>query len=367
MNEILLIRPSALAGESFYWLLQRGELLISQGFCDALPKSRPAQWFNVKQTGLLLPSADITFREVNVTSRKLPPLSWLVEESVPAQSGDMHWSLLNFTYPQATLAGCDKLLLLTWIERFQLFGFRIEFAVVDGLLLPWQTDELTLYAVEGNWWVRYKRYQALSIENHLLDPVLKRLPDAKLQYNEQFADDTAKMLAFLAPAVKESNINLLNDSGVQPESPWLKKVKYTTLGIISAAVLLLLLLPLFSAWRDHVARIKSDEKVLALWHTYILQPPVETDPASTFLQRTYADPLSFDTQIHLIDKLLSKSPILQLQGIEFQRQPWMLKLYLEPISESILLPIIESSRDLYDFSLSYGDSNNVILTAGRHP
>lgn len=366
MKERLLIRPTTLGSSGFHWLVLRQKQVISQGYCESFPDTRAEQWQAITQVWLLVPVADVTFREVTLSSRKLPPLAWLVEDALPAQGREVHWAIVNRSGTQATLVGCDSLQLIDWITRLQAIDLYPTHAFPDGLLLPWQPDNITLYAVEDQWWVRFKPWQALCVEHTLLMPVLQRLPLPPPGFNEQFAADKAGMLAFIAPHAADSRVNMLKGLACVHRTPLvLKQIKRATVGLLSVAILSLLLLPLFTGWQEHAARIESEQVLLATWRAYIPTPPPNANPGDAFLTLKQAIPHGFIADVRQVDALLKQTPDVSLQRIEFHREPDSLTLHLSSASDTALETLIQNSRPRFDFIVVKRTAQSVILRTGK--
>lgn len=358
------MRPMALNQERVDWLVLRQHKALCSGEHAAFPHTRPAEWQGVSQVWLLVPACDVVFRRLSFSGRKLPPLSWLVEETLAGDADQLHWRMLQRSESTVSVMGANREQLTTWLTRCSQQGLAVTRVIPDALLLPWQNDSLTLYSCRSQWWVRHAQNQALITEAAWLPQVLAHFGDTPRNITETFAQNMPELLAHLAPFARASKINLLPGLiNVQVGARWLPWLKKGTLLALTLGLLLLIGLPVYQGYSWQQARLVSARGLLSIWHHYFLDEPADSNVAYWFMQRKPSAARTLTTELLALNSQLKMQPELQIQQLRFQEYPTRMELSFTNPPPEALQQFIAASQAMFAFKVdaARGTPEQVVL------
>ena len=265
MSEYLIVRLSNNNHAEKPWLVwseSQQEVIASGALSADQTVNDIASYAPTRQTIVLLNSADVLFKSVNIPAggaRQFESmLPYLVEDDVAQDVDSLHFTILAKQGQIAQVAGVDKKWLGRELDALNQAGFNVSKVVPDALALP-DVDGIAAVELAGQWLLKKQPYQALSIESDWLAMIAQSqwvkqadqwlaleafspLPQLSLAAEQDWHQGEPQLvMQLLGRQAIFSQVNLLTGH-FKPKSTAIRHLKTWRKAAIAAAVLLSVLL-----------------------------------------------------------------------------------------------------------------------------
>ncbi len=179
MSEQLVVRLGSESRQSIHWLVWstvESEIIASGVLTNAAELIELKSHAGGRSIIALVPSCDITFKEVELPGRSnkqlLNALPYMLEQELSSDIDKLHFSVLGKianTVSVAVLAHDKMLQWQSWLSDAELV---CEQFIPDVLTLPYSDESWSAIELDGQWLIRQTRTQGICIETALLGFVL---------------------------------------------------------------------------------------------------------------------------------------------------------------------------------------------------
>ncbi|QUM82507.1 type II secretion system protein GspL [Moritella sp. 5] len=179
MSEQLVVRLGSESRQAIHWLVWstvESEIIASGVLTSAAELIELKSRAGGRPIIALVPSCDITFKEVELPGRSnkqlLNALPYMLEQELSSDIDKLHFSVLSKTANTVSVAviAHDKMQQWqSWLSDAELVCTQI---IPDALTLPYSEDSWSAIELDGQWLIRQTRTQGMCIETALLGFVL---------------------------------------------------------------------------------------------------------------------------------------------------------------------------------------------------
>ncbi|WP_392340432.1 type II secretion system protein GspL [Moritella marina] len=179
MSEQLVVRLGSESRQTIHWLVwstAEREIIASGILASAEHLIELKSHAGGRAVIALLPSCDITFKDVELPGRSnkqlLNALPYMLEQELSSDIDKLHFSVLDKvanTVSVAIVAHEKMQLWQSWLADAELI---CEQYIPDALALPYSENHWSAIELDGQWLIRQTPTQGLCIESELLEFVL---------------------------------------------------------------------------------------------------------------------------------------------------------------------------------------------------
>ncbi|HCU6569237.1 TPA: type II secretion system protein GspL, partial [Escherichia coli] len=103
-------------------------------------------------------------------------LQWLAEETLPDNTQDWHWTVVDKQNESVEVIGIQSEKLGRYLERLHTAGLNVTRVLPDGCYLPWEVDSWTLVNQQTSWLIRSAAHAFNELDEHWLQHLAAQFP-----------------------------------------------------------------------------------------------------------------------------------------------------------------------------------------------
>lgn len=185
MSEQLVVRLGSDSSQEIHWLVWSAteqEIIASGILADAEGLNELKERAGGRPVIALLPSCDISFKQVELPSRStkqlLTALPYMLEEELSSDVDNLHFSILEKQGNQVTVAIVSHDKMRLWQSWLRDADLSYQQFIPDVLTLPLQQHGWSAVQLGQQWLVRQGKTQGICVESDLLALTLGKPVDS---------------------------------------------------------------------------------------------------------------------------------------------------------------------------------------------
>lgn len=347
MSEFLTVRLSSQKEATIPWLVWSSvqQEIIASGEVQGWEQLEQLRSYAEQRiTLLLIASSDVVLNQVEIpagANRQLESMiPYLIEDDVAQDVDDMHFCVLKKSGHVADVAGIDRQLLKSLLDKFASIGIDVKQVIPDVLAVP-QREGLTALQIGNDWLIRKGEYHGICIESDWLAlfsrcewvkeeggylPLIAYTPLPKLSLDDDQQWEfipSPLVMQLLTQQALQSRINLLTGR-FRTKSAWFKYWQIWKKTAMAAAVLVAVLighnlLEIYRLEQQAQAYRAESERIVRT-----IRPDRQKIPTVSYLKRLINDELNAlqagtnrGSVLEWFSQLPSALDSVQLQSIKF--------------------------------------------------
>ena len=180
-ESLMVIRSSSTLRKHWEWMTFSADSVSSvHTLTDDLPLESLADQPGAGNVHLLIPPEGLLYRSLTLPNAKYKltaqTLQWLAEETLPDNTQDWHWTVVDKQNESVEVIGIQSEKLSCYLERLHTAGLNVTRVLPDGCYLPWEVDSWTLVNQQTSWLIRSAAHAFNELDEHWLQHLAAQFP-----------------------------------------------------------------------------------------------------------------------------------------------------------------------------------------------
>lgn len=180
-ESLMVIRSSSTLRKHWEWMTFSADNVSSvHTLTDDLPLESLADQPGAGNVHLLIPPEGLLYRSLTLPNAKYKltaqTLQWLAEETLPDNTQDWHWTVVDKQNESVEVIGIQSEKLSRYLERLHTAGLNVTRVLPDGCYLPWEVDSWTLVNQQTSWLIRSAAHAFNELDEHWLQHLAAQFP-----------------------------------------------------------------------------------------------------------------------------------------------------------------------------------------------
>ncbi len=180
-ESLMVIRSSSTLRKHWEWMTFSADSVSSvHTLTDDLPLESLADQPGAGNVHLLIPPEGLLYRSLTLPNAKYKltaqTLQWLAEETLPDNTQDWHWTVVDKQNESVEVIGIQSEKLSRYLERLHTAGLNVTRVLPDGCYLPWEVDSWTLVNQQTSWLIRSAAHAFNELDEHWLQHLAAQFP-----------------------------------------------------------------------------------------------------------------------------------------------------------------------------------------------